>query len=245
MTEEEIKYHNRLWYYKTYNQLIDRCIQMEKDGYPEDMYTEVHHILPKCQGGTNEKCNLVKMPVRYHIMAHILLAYAFPEEKILLYAAGCMISLGNKFTNEQRKLGLKSFSTKIIADIREKSKLAMKGRYAGDRSPSWGRKASEETKRKQSLAKKGKYSGKNHPNYGKHWSKSMKDKISKTLRENKTCAEGNNPSAKKVIGPDGTVYDCITNAGKDYGVTRKTISRWIKDHPEKGFRFYIENNNDN
>ena len=112
MTEEEIKYHNRLWYYKTYNQLIDKCIQMEKDGYPEDMYTEVHHILPKCQGGTNEKCNLVKMPVRYHIMAHILLAYAFPEEKILLYAAGCMISLGNKFTNEQRKLGLKSFSTK-------------------------------------------------------------------------------------------------------------------------------------
>lgn len=53
MTQEEIKYHNQLWYYKTYNQLIDKCIQLESDGYPEDMYTEVHHILPKCMGGTN------------------------------------------------------------------------------------------------------------------------------------------------------------------------------------------------
>lgn len=24
MTQEEIKYHNQLWYYKTYNQLIDK-----------------------------------------------------------------------------------------------------------------------------------------------------------------------------------------------------------------------------
>lgn len=23
--QEEIKYHNQLWYYKTYNQLIDKC----------------------------------------------------------------------------------------------------------------------------------------------------------------------------------------------------------------------------
>lgn len=62
MTQEEIKYHNQLWYYKTYNQLIDKCIQLESDGYPEDMYTEVHHILPKCMGGTNKEDNLVRMP---------------------------------------------------------------------------------------------------------------------------------------------------------------------------------------
>ncbi len=60
MTQEEIKYHNQLWYYKTYNQLIDKCIQMESEGYPEDMYTEVHHILPKCMGGTDSRKNLIK-----------------------------------------------------------------------------------------------------------------------------------------------------------------------------------------
>lgn len=52
-----------LWYYKQYNKLIDKCIQMESEGYPEDVYTEVHHILPKCMGGTNKKNNLVRMPI--------------------------------------------------------------------------------------------------------------------------------------------------------------------------------------
>lgn len=95
MTQEEIKYHNRLWYYKTYNQLIDKCIQMDKEGYPEDMYTEVHHILPRCQGGTNDECNLVRMPVRYHIIAHMLLACAFPDERGLVFAVIVMF-IGTK-----------------------------------------------------------------------------------------------------------------------------------------------------
>ena len=124
MTEEEIKYHNRLWYYKTYNQLIDKCIQMEKDGYPEDMYTEVHHILPKCQGGTNEKCNLVRMPVRYHIVAHMLLACAFPEEKGLVYAVIAMsIGTGNEKINRNRFL---NSSSKLISKFRESYKLILR-----------------------------------------------------------------------------------------------------------------------
>ena len=85
MTQEEIKYHNQLWYYKTYNQLIDKCIQLESDGYPEDMYTEVHHILPKCMGGTNKEDNLVRMPVRYHIMAHLLLVKIYPNIGKIIY----------------------------------------------------------------------------------------------------------------------------------------------------------------
>lgn len=73
-----------LWYYKQYNKLIDKCIQMESEGYPEDVYTEVHHILPKCIGGTNKKNNLVRMPIRYHIFAHIFLMKAF-SDKIVNY----------------------------------------------------------------------------------------------------------------------------------------------------------------
>ena len=126
MTEEEIKYHNRLWYYKTYNQLIDKCIQMEKDGYPEDMYTEVHHILPKCQGGTDEKCNLVRMPVRYHIMAHLLLAKAFPNEPKIIYAIGIML-IGNKHTKFRKEILNEKFSTRTISWIREESSKFKKG----------------------------------------------------------------------------------------------------------------------
>lgn len=123
MTEEEIKYHNRLWYYKTYNQLIAKCQEMEKDGYPEDMYTEVHHILPKCQGGTNEKCNLVRMPVRYHIIAHMLLASAFPDERGLVFAVIAMsIGIKNEKINRNKFLN----SSRLISKFRESYKIILR-----------------------------------------------------------------------------------------------------------------------
>ena len=125
MTQEEIKYHNRLWYYKTYNQLIDKCIQMEKDGYPEDMYTEVHHILPKCQGGTDEKCNLVRMPVRYHVVAHMLLASAFPDDKKIIYSINAMFIYSKH--NELRYNTLNKISSRLISYFRENMAKMQKG----------------------------------------------------------------------------------------------------------------------
>lgn len=38
------KIMTELWYYKQYNNLIDKCIQMESEGYSEDVYTEVFTI---------------------------------------------------------------------------------------------------------------------------------------------------------------------------------------------------------
>ena len=108
-----------LWYYKQYNNLIAKCLQMQKDGYPEGMYTEVHHILPKCQGGTNDKCNLVRMPVRYHIFAHIFLMKAFPNNPRLVFAAYCMLTVGNSNTKKERALGVKTFSSILISQIKE------------------------------------------------------------------------------------------------------------------------------
>lgn len=131
---EEIKYHNQLWYYKTYNQLIDKCIQMDSEGYPNDMYTEVHHILPKCMGGTNKKNNLVRMPVRYHIMAHLLLAQVYPDVNGLVYAAHVLVSINNSIV-----------STNIASLIREDFKKSRIGSHH-----------SEETKRKISESNKGK-----------------------------------------------------------------------------------------
>ena len=114
---EEIKYHNQLWYYKTYNKLIDKCIQMESEGYPEDVYTEVHHILPKCMGGTNKKDNLVRMPVRYHIVAHMLLASAFPDNKKIVYAVNIMFISSS--SNSSRNNSINRISTRLVAKFRE------------------------------------------------------------------------------------------------------------------------------
>lgn len=163
MTQEEIKYHNQLWYYKTYNQLIDKCIQMESEGYSEDVYTEVHHILPKCMGGTNDRSNLVRMPIRYHIMAHVLLAYAYLSNTKLIFAANAMLM--HKTKNPEI---IRGFSTSLITRIRENAIKARVGykytqeskdkisiSHLGNKNPMFGKKASIETRKKMSESRKG------------------------------------------------------------------------------------------
>jgi hypothetical protein len=34
---------------------------------------ELHHILPKCMGGNNNKTNLVRLTLREHYVCHLLL----------------------------------------------------------------------------------------------------------------------------------------------------------------------------
>lgn len=55
-------------YYYWYINLISKFL----DTIPEGMY-ESHHILPKSMGGSNDSTNLVRLPVRYHYIAHLLL----------------------------------------------------------------------------------------------------------------------------------------------------------------------------
>jgi len=49
-------------------------------------YSEAHHILPKCMGGTNDKANIVHLSAREHFVIHQLLVKIYPLEPKLLYA---------------------------------------------------------------------------------------------------------------------------------------------------------------
>ena len=55
-------------YYNRYLKLIQYCQENKFEGY-----TESHHIIPTCVGGTNDKSNLVQCSYRVHILLHILL----------------------------------------------------------------------------------------------------------------------------------------------------------------------------
>jgi len=44
-----------------------------------DDYTEIHHIIPRCFGGTNKKENLVRLSARAHYICHLLLTKMFPN----------------------------------------------------------------------------------------------------------------------------------------------------------------------
>lgn len=54
------------WYYDIINSAQSRLITL-------DEYTEVHHIIPRSLGGTNDKSNLVRLTSREHFICHLLL----------------------------------------------------------------------------------------------------------------------------------------------------------------------------
>lgn len=76
-------------YSKIYNTLISFRIKTPLK-FSDSIYTENHHIIPKCFGGTNEKDNLVRLTAREHFLVHRLLAKIYPSNKSILYAVYMM-----------------------------------------------------------------------------------------------------------------------------------------------------------
>ena len=72
-------------YKKHYNTLIvragKRCLEE---------YTENHHIIPKCIGGSNDQSNLVRLTPEEHYVAHQLLVKMYPNNPGLVRAAAMM-----------------------------------------------------------------------------------------------------------------------------------------------------------
>jgi hypothetical protein len=86
----------------------EQLIKHYQEAIPEDGYHEKHHIVPKCMGGTNEKSNIILLPVRAHFVAHLLLHKAYPGNHSLAHSVA-MMSVGNK--NHKRILSSKQYAT--------------------------------------------------------------------------------------------------------------------------------------
>lgn len=85
-------------YQKIYNNLMKK----RQTVLLEDQYTESHHIIPKCLGGSNDKSNLVNLTPEEHFLAHQLLVKIYPEHKGLKYALYLMtISPSGKRNNNK------------------------------------------------------------------------------------------------------------------------------------------------
>lgn len=74
-------------YNTTYNRLIERSKTRK---LIEDEYYELHHIIPRCLGGTNDPDNLTYLTAREHYIAHQLLCKIYPTNHKLLFAAMMM-----------------------------------------------------------------------------------------------------------------------------------------------------------
>jgi len=127
-------------YIKHYTLLIQRARGRSLSGY-----YEVHHIIPKCLGGTDEKSNLVDLTPEEHFLAHILLAKIHNHPK--LWTAVHMMTVSPD--------GKTRCNNKMVGWLRRKFSEARSKEMTGKPSLKKGKPMSEEQKKKLSIALKG------------------------------------------------------------------------------------------
>lgn len=96
-------------YLKHYNLLIERGLTRQTS-----VYTENHHIIPRCLGGSDDESNLVQLTPEEHYVAHQLLVKIYPDNKNLAFAANMMCT--NRPTNKLYGWIRKRISDRMIAD---------------------------------------------------------------------------------------------------------------------------------
>mgnify|MGYP003661443517 CR=1 FL=1 len=84
-------------YQLVHNQIIKKAKQRISEGY-----TEKHHIIPKCLGGTDSEENLVKLTAKEHFIVHKLLVEIYPNEDGLKTAVFFMATTKNAMGRSYR-----------------------------------------------------------------------------------------------------------------------------------------------
>jgi len=74
-------------------------------------YTEEHHIVPRCLGGSNDKLNLVKLTAKEHFICHLLLTKMYTKESLEYYKMchAFLMMLRSSSGNQQRYITAKRY----------------------------------------------------------------------------------------------------------------------------------------
>lgn len=192
---EEILKHNQDWYRKVYYQIINKAKLRGLDKKSLNYYVEIHHIIPKCLGGTDDKDNLVALTYREHIICHKILCRLYPDNYYLHSSIYLMLHVkienGKKvktFSNskeaERYKLFLKSHKKPLSDETKKKMSKAHRG---------WV--PSEEFRKKVSERQKGKKVPREiidklrEINLGRHHTEESKKKMSESKKGKKLSEE--------------------------------------------------------
>lgn len=172
-----------------------------------ETYSERHHVIPKCIGGSNKQENLVKLKPEEHYIAHQLLVKIYPSEPKLVYAMHIMSTQNNK-----RYGWIKRKHAKMLSSTRSGSNHPMFGKPGtmlgrihteeahkkmrvprtnkqnmkkpmGMLNPNFGKKRTEESKQKMRKPKSiGFAQGEKNPNFGKRASLETRQKMSERAK---------------------------------------------------------------
>ena len=243
MNKEDILEHNRLVYKKIYESIIIRGLDRGLDKRTVDYYVEIHHILPKCMGGSDDESNLVMLTGREHVICHMLLERMYPDNPKLIYAiqristsktgehlSPRQVDYIRKRFSETRKNPEKTseMRLKISNTLKEYYKDPEVRRLHGEKMKA--RIITDEWKQNISKAQTGKKKPQKKPN------------LSDELREKKAqlCRDRvgeKHPNSKKIMDPSGRIFHSITECAKANGLSRENLSYIVNHSPEKGYKF--------
>lgn len=102
-----------------YMRIINRAKERVADGY-----VEIHHIIPKCLGGSDEKDNLVSLTAREHFICHALLT-KMSDNDSLKYAC-FMMTVKNQHHHNRYKC-----SSRLYEYVRKLNSIAASNRMKG------------------------------------------------------------------------------------------------------------------
>ena len=109
-----------------YNSLTSRaCVRVISDEYHE-----MHHIVPRCMGGSDSGSNLVALTAREHFVAHLCLVRMYPTHHGLVKAA-VMMAVGN---NRQHRS-----KNRIYEWLKQKHSVAMSISQTGASNSQFGK----------------------------------------------------------------------------------------------------------
>ena len=136
-------------YQMHYDRLIERA---QNRCIPINQYKEMHHILPKSMGGSNEKINLVALFPEEHLVAHLLL-YKIHRNKEMIFACHRMTNHGN-INNKQYKWVREKHAVAVSEQFKGRVPWN-KGKFGVQESAMFGKNHSVGSKAKISSTKMG------------------------------------------------------------------------------------------
>lgn len=114
-------------YLKIYNNLINRANSRDEP----QLYTENHHIIPRCMGGNDDIINIVRLTPEEHYLAHQILVKIYPTNHQLVYAATMMCAYSESHGNSRS-------NNKLYGWLKRRLSVAASVRSTGNNNSQFG-----------------------------------------------------------------------------------------------------------
>lgn len=188
-----------------------------------DSYSELHHIIPRSLGGSDDPKNLVSLTAREHFVCHILLTkFTEGQDRNKMLHAAILMKSTNRYQDRY-------FNSRLYETVRRDYAIVASERQLGELNHFYGKKHSDETRAKMSASKKKLYGNGKHPHIGM--------KRSEEVKRNISLARKGQPSPKKGLpGKKWTEETRAKMAKRPYSWYTNGIENVRADSCPDGFR---------